>query len=393
MLSRITEQAPSAWPPCWGDSLSSNALLRTAKVLVQRKLRQAWGRPAPFSQSPGRRVLLLTEPGPIPQSQVFPFHFYAAELARRWGVQIREMATQAFEARPDAAPGPADVVCVQTWFDLDAERCDRLFAAIRTGHPAAKIVFLDWYAPTDLRLAAMLDRHIDVYVKKHVFRDRSRYAQATLGDTNLVDYYGRLYGHDHAEVVHHVPPGFLDKLVVGPSFFTSQAMLPHFFGSARPAQKATGIDVHARLGGSGGGWYQTMREQAVAKVESTPNCNVVSGFGIGNRQYLNELRRSRLCFSPFGYGEVCWRDYEAIMCGAVLIKPSMSHIETAPDIFVDHQTYLSIAWDFSDLHEVIARALSDSKLRDALARRAHDVLHDHARHARFVDQMAPLFSP
>ncbi len=64
-------------------------------------------------------------------------------------------------------------------------------------NPDAKIVYMDSFAPTDLRLAAMLDPYIDVYVKKHVFRDRARYLEPTKGDTNLVDYYGKLYGLNH----------------------------------------------------------------------------------------------------------------------------------------------------------------------------------------------------
>ena len=153
-----------------------------------------------FSGAPRLRVLLLTDSGAIPQSQIFPFHFYERELFLRWRHELREMSTAAFELHPEAAPRNADVVCVQARFDLDTERAERLFAAIRSCSPSAKIVFLDWSAATDLRLAAMLDRHVDLYVKKHVLRDRSRYGKATRGDTNLVEYYSDLYGIEQPQV-------------------------------------------------------------------------------------------------------------------------------------------------------------------------------------------------
>ena len=42
------------------------------------------------------------------------------------------------------------------------------------------------------------------------------------------------------------------------------------------------------------------------------------------------MRHSRICISPFGYGEICWRDFEAILCGCLVVKPDMSHVETNP---------------------------------------------------------------
>lgn len=366
--------------------MSLATYVRAARARLGPWLERQRHRPRPFSGAARTRVLLLSEASPIPQSQIFPFHFYRRELEARAGIELREMLTLDFEAQPDAAPAPADVVCVQTWFDLAPERCERLFAALRARCPSAKVVFLDSFAPTDLRLASMLDPHVDLYVKKHVFRDRSRYGQATRGDTNLVDYYGALYGFEHAPVTFPVPTGFLRKLVVGPSFFTGPMMLPHFHDRATPAALPPRFDVHARLGVRGSGWYQAMRERAVAAVSAVGD-SVVTGAGAKRRRYLLELRASRLCFSPFGYGEVCWRDYEAVMCGAALVKPDMSHVETAPDIFLPDETYLPIAWDFSDLHDRVRYALEHDSVTTRLAHRAHEVLHRHAQGSAILDQL------
>lgn len=369
--------------------MSLATYVRTARARLGARLARRV--PRPFSGAVRRRVLLLTEAEPIPQSQVFPFHFYRRELEARAGIELREMLTQDFEARPESAPAQADVVCVQTWFDLAPERCERLFAALKSRSPSAKVIFLDWYAPTDLRLASMLDRHVDLYVKKHVFRDRSRYGQTTRGDTNLCDYYGTLYGMPDAPVTFPIPSGFLRKLVIGPSFFTAATMLPHFHGRSAPAMLPRRFDVHARLGGSGGGWYQTMREQAVRAVSGLEGA-VLTGAGVRQPRYLRELRATRLCFSPFGYGEVCWRDYEAVMCGSVLVKPDMSHVETSPDIFLPGDTYLPVAWDFSDLQEKVQYALRSESELNRMAQRAHAIVHGHARGSAAVDQLLAMLA-
>lgn len=348
-------------------------------------------RPRKFTAAARKRVLLLSEPGHIPQSQTFPFHFYQPELSARWQHELIELPTTAFEAAPERAPGNADIVCVQTWFNLAPARCDTLFQAIRARNPSARIVFLDSFAPTDLRLAEMLDPHIDLYVKKHVFKDRARYGQPTRGDTNLVDYYGRRYGLDYPNQCFTIPSGFLDKLVIGPSFCMAPRLLPQFFDQATARSLAPRFDIQARLAVQGDGWYQSMRGQAVDIIDSLDQYSVLSRNGIKQRQYMRELRASRLCFSPFGYGEVCWRDYEAILSGALLIKPDMSHIETAPDIFRANETYIPVAWDFSDLAEVMTWWLAHPEQCEKITRRAYQVLHEHARQAHFVDQMSPVF--
>ena len=110
-------------------------------------------------------------------------------------------------------------------------------------------------------------------------------------------------------------------------------------------------------------------------------------------RFLAELRRSKICFSPFGYGEVCWRDYEAVLSGAVVLKPDMSHVETDPDIFVAWETYAPVAWDLSNFGEVLDRLLSDSGLREAIARKAYQTLQAWLLSDAFAQRMQPLFWP
>jgi hypothetical protein len=367
---------------------------RRLAVTLSRKLHQNLP-PRRFSGSAGRRVLLIRESGPIPESQVFPFYFYANELARKAPIEFREITTKAFEADPEAAPAGADVVCVQTWFDLNAARAARLFGAIRVRHPNAKIVFLDYFAPTDLRLAAVVDPYVDLYVKKHVFRDRSRYAQPTRGDTLLDEYFGSLYGLPDQPLTHFaVPAGFLSKLVVGPSFSTAGYMLARFRDFAAPPDGERRIDVHARLGTADWGWYGRMRDVSIRAIgDASEGRRLIAGAEkVSRSRFLSELCGSRACFSPFGYGEVCWRDYEAVLCGATLIKQDMSHVETSPDIFVAGETYLPVAWDFADLPDVVDRALKDEVGRRRMVLRAYAVLHEYSRSAAFADQMAPVLA-
>ena len=69
--------------------------------------------------------------------------------------------------------------------------------------------------------------------------------------------------------------------------------------------------------------------------------------------YFKELKNSQFSLSPFGWGEVNVRDFESVVCGSVLVKPDMSHIETYPNIYKNNSTYVSLDWDLSNSLAVV----------------------------------------
>lgn len=345
----------------------------------------------PFSPGARSRLLLVTQPERIPQSQIFPFHHYAPDLARHYGTEVREAdLADVLAGRPIAAKG-ATAVAFQTPFDVSDADLDRLFDRIGRDHPGARVACLDWFAPTDLRNAARMDASVQLYIKKHVLRDRSAYGRPTLGHTNLSDHYARRMNLAETETCFPVPPGFLDKLVVGPSFVTAPTILPVLLGN-RPSFHRRDIDLHARFDVRGTPWYSAMRAEADAAAAAVTGVKVLRGFGVHMAQFLTELRRAKTCLSPFGYGEVCWRDFEAVMSGAVLLKPDMGHVETDPDIYLPWETYVPLAWDLSDLQEQLRRLLDDAALRERIATQAFDRLRGWVASDSFARKLAPLLS-
>jgi hypothetical protein len=338
--------------------------------------------------------VFITVKGRIMASQIFPFFYYQRQLWERWGISFEEIPLERFLANPRRFTGPADTVCVQTWFDLTPVQTDELAATIRRTFLGARLVYLDWFAPTDLRLAEQLEPVIDLYIKKHIFRDLRAYGVATYGDTNLVDHFGKHFDLQHEERLYPVSEAFLDKLMLGPTFNTSPRLWPGLSRSV-PRQGDRPIDLHARLGSrpTEDGWYSHMRGEAVEKVRSLRGLNVAHGGFVSSFRFLRELAMCKVCFSPFGFGEVCWRDYEAVMSGALLLKPDMSAVETRPDIFVAGETYVSLEWDLSDFEEKLSFYLEHRDEREAISRRAFEVLRDYVRQDGFLEQMAPLFEP
>jgi hypothetical protein len=345
----------------------------------------------PFSNNKAnKRLLFIGERDPICHTQWFPYFFHRQDLAKRHAIELRELPLSRFNEDRHPYKVPVDAVCFQTWFDLSPQSMEALARKIRETWPKARLAYFDWFAPTDLRYAEALDSHIEAYVKKQALRDFSQYRRPTLGDTNLTDYFARRFHLDSPATQFQIPDGFRAKLVLGTHFAFSDHMLPHFL-SPFPQGNNRSIDLHARIAVKGTEWYTLMRQEALDKVADWEGrLKVVCRGRVARDQYFKELFDSKLCFSPFGYGEVCWRDFEAIFTGSLLLKPDMSHLDCYPEVFLPFETYVPLAWDLSDFDEKVGYYLTRPAEREAIANNAFERLADYFRQRRFLDDARPL---
>ena len=76
-------------------------------------------------------------------------------------------------------------------------------------------------------------------------------------------------------------------------------------------------------------------------------------------KYYNLLKKSKVVISPFGWGEINYKDYEAFIYGNLLFKPDVSHIQTWPELFYKNKTYLQFKWDLSDFDKKIKNIKSN----------------------------------
>jgi hypothetical protein len=334
-------------------------------------------------------VLFITHRNSISSAQIYPFFLFKREIEKRYGVELQEECIEHFE-QSGRASRRAEIVVIQPWFDISVERLNGLLDRIRSIVRPERTIFLDSFAPSDLRLAATLGDQVDLYIKKHALRDRTLYGRPTRGDTNLTDYYSRRYNVAAAEVTFSIPDGFLNKLMIGPGFVSTPELVPLLVLDA-PLHLERRIDVHARLGSAGVPWYQLMREEALRRISTNPKRRLVTRPGAPRWRYLTEMARAKICFSPFGYGEVAWRDCEAVALGALLLKPDMSHLELEPDVFIPNQTYVPISWDFEDLESKVEHLVAAEDERKQIAAQAHAQVRDYWREARFVPQMSRMF--
>lgn len=257
--------------------------------------------------------------------------------------------------------------------------------------PSVKLVYFDGDDDACIQWSGLLDV-VELYVKKTVFSDPSWYLRRFIGKNNLTDYVARVHGWSFAEDIipnsDLVPDARMSKIFLGYNIALDDKITA-LFRSTRPAladEKNT--DVMCRAACAPDSWIFPLRgkiSEALAPLAQRGYRILMPDQRVGQQIYYDEMRRSRICVSPFGYGEVCWRDFETVLMGSLLVKPDMGHVRTEPDIFVPGETYVPVRWDFSDLAETCEYYLADSEARKRITIRAYQVLSEYYSRGGFLE--------
>jgi hypothetical protein len=238
--------------------------------------------------------------------------------------------------------------------------------------------------------------YVDLFFNKSLWKDRREYLLPHYGDELYTDFYHKEYGVvDDPDVTAEpvADENLLSKLRlswnVGVGDFPRPRLAQRagvFFartlgiGWSRPFSKRQNppppdnpgtIPVHARLGFQKRNTLAAQRRIIMEKIENHPDF-LTTQEKVPQKQYNQEVGNSKIVLSPFGLGELCFRDFEAVQSNALLVKPDMSHIETWPDVFVAGETYVPIRWDAEDLVETCEYYLAHDTERNRIVENAYD---------------------
>jgi len=111
----------------------------------------------------------------------------------------------------------------------------------------------------------------------------------------------------------------------------------------------------------------------INKLEGQLNVLAVDGRGLSRTEYYKALRDCKVFLSPFGTGEYCGKDFEALMCGCIVVKPTLpGYCTFNPDYHDDiiyHDNFDNFGYkDFAEIIEQIGHFSRDHirlKLLDA----------------------------
>lgn len=223
--------------------------------------------------------------------------------------------------------------------------------------------------------------YVDRYLKKQLLADMNLYKQPIWGGRIHCQYYHEKYNLDDKNISNVVnkplDPKYMSKIGVawnvalGDLFQNGGVQYLHPFSRKKPKFIECGknkiFDTHFR----GSAWSEVAGYQRKICAEKLAKCKELKfpdpKQKVPKKEYNLELKKTRSVISPFGWGEICGRDFECFVYGAALIKPSMEHLRTFPQWYIDGETYIAIDWDFENFDSVMKQLISHPEMVQKIA--------------------------
>ncbi len=219
----------------------------------------------------------------------------------------------------------------------------------------------------------------DKYLKSQILKNKKLYTKSFYGNRIYSDYYHKNFSINDKNIVRSIPvnknllnkieifwnTGLADYSLIGPALMKLYNYIPTIFllkyKKYKPIRKT--IDINCRMGISYGRKSISFQREKIKNIFK----GYISNNKINRIRYFNELRKSKIVISPFGWGEITLKDFETFLTQGLLIKPSMDHLDTWPNFYYPNKSFIPFSWDLKDLHEKIIEILENFSLYNDIA--------------------------
>lgn len=237
---------------------------------------------------------------------------------------------------------------------------------------------LVWLDTADSTGTCMFDvmPYVDLYFKKQLLKNTYDYCRDVYGSRTFCEYYHDMLKIEDTTITEryypHTEAQYLRKLRVAWNVGIGDLyaikplqLIMHPFRVTEPDFRSPDTERQLDVQYRGSGYspiagYPRSRSKEMM-MEMIKNTNIkISDITkrIPKAEFIKEGESSKCILSPFGWGEICGRDFEAFVYGSCMIKQDMSHCITYPDVYQPWVTYVPLKWDFSDFKEVLSKAVS-----------------------------------
>lgn len=221
-------------------------------------------------------------------------------------------------------------------------------------------------------------KHIDKYWKPQILKNKNLYLEKFYDGRIYTDYYYKMYNKFKSKKTNIETEDWLDPIskddvnkieVSWNTSFADYSIKYHFFGlffrkylgrifiknsfsNKFSANNIRKNNLMLNFNTNYSRFYIAYQRKEIKKLFNLEENNYLSKLS-----YLKKLRNSKMCISPFGWGEIAYRDYETFLNGSILLKPNMDHLETWPELYIRNKTYLDFDWSLQNLKEVYEKVL------------------------------------
>ena len=234
--------------------------------------------------------------------------------------------------------------------------------------------------------------YVKKYVKKQFYKDKSLYKKNFFRGRYYADFYQKKFSLEKNinSETHLLTDKYLSKLVLGwnigvGNYFdilnrskyekylcilkslksnNLKGLYEYCLGFNKPQKKLN--DVYYNFNLRNDDEKKSIHFQRNKVTEIMNDHFKLENYRLDHKEYLKRLQESKISIGAFGWGEVCYREFEAIKMGAAIIFPCMDYIETWPNIYRDNHSYVSYKLDFSNLIDKINLVSNDKNFRESL---------------------------
>jgi hypothetical protein len=341
-------------------------------------------------------ALVSDRDAPTSEQQLYPFSFYRPDLRDGLRLVSAPLVLGHVLRAPKLILSPFDIVVLKMSFRTSAAEASNVVRTIAEGLNGQRLIYFDGDDDICVQWPEILP-YVDLYIKKHLFRDRNQYLRRFIGKSNLTDFVYREYDHSFSDnpvstETKPIPADQLSKLSIVSNLASDRNILALYKAIHRHSLVGPRENDIVFRGSIPSNWMSYLRrdiEPALRRLGQHYRI-MITDRPVPPDEYYQEMRSSKICISPFGYGEICWRDFEAILCGCLLIKPDMGHIETNPDVFKPYRTYVPVRWDYSDLEEKCRQYLECEHDRQRIVWEAFRALGEFYNNGGFISAVSGM---
>lgn len=250
------------------------------------------------------------------------------------------------------------------------------------------IVWMDTADSTGTTQFEMLP-YVDYYLKKQILKDINLYQYHHYGQRIYLDYYNKKYKIEDPIVDKQYT--LLDKQYANKLRVSWNIGLADIWRKGRYVIMNPLSIKRPKVVSSSGNrlmdifFNGTIKYSNLISFQRKLTCDRLSKDCIrvhpdpvapmSHKQYIECMRNTKVAISPFGWGEICYRDFESIAYGAMLLKPTVEHMHTYPNLFVANETYIPIDWDLENYDTILSRI--DSAEYREIAKNAQNLFLNH----------------
>ena len=232
--------------------------------------------------------------------------------------------------------------------------------------------------------------YVDFYVKKQIYKDFKTYTKNLYGGREYSNYYYENYGIKDKDLylMTKLDLKYKEKILLGwnlgvrnfkyyakPKFNKISLFLKNKIEyylnkniscdeSVLLSSRAKKYNLFANNRTQiSRNTVRFQRELFKKKINQTTFNDSLIDVNIDFNNFYKILSETKILLSLFGWGEVCYKEFEATVCGCSFIAPEMSNILTWPNIYKKNATYIPVDWNLNNLNSVLNMLIRNDDLR------------------------------